>query len=165
MKKSWIILSLIVLAAFIAFGVLNANITNYALTDLLGNLSLGHVRLALILTTAFVGIDFIGIARLFSGNNHKDKPVLAAWFIAALLNAILAWWGISVSQIGMGYSALIPIITAAIILAIRICLMMTSGLIGELNRRRYIVKGNNPSVEHFSVYRWEIPSGDNNEES
>lgn len=165
MKKSWLILSLIVIIALVAFNYLNTNITYYSLTDLLGNLSLGPVRWALILTVAFAGIDFTGIARLFSGRNPQDTPLLIAWFVAAFLNAVLVWWGFSVSQIGLGHSPMIPIITAAIMLIVRVAIIMTSGLIGEINRPRFIVKGLNPSVEHFTMSEPEIPYGRTREKS
>lgn len=56
----------LILGALLAFELFNYSTTDFALTDLLGNLQFLDVRWATILALAFCGIDFAGIARLFT---------------------------------------------------------------------------------------------------
>ena len=93
----------ILLGALLAFEVFNYSTTDFALTDLLGdNLTFAGVRWATILSLAFCGIDFAGIARLFTPEKGRDEPsevwyLFAAWILAAMMNATLTWWGVSVA--------------------------------------------------------------------
>ncbi len=93
---------LILLAALIAFEVFNYSTTEFALSDLLGDLTFAGVRWATILAVAFCGIDFAGIARLFTPNDAVDSPnevwyLFGAWLLAATMNAMLTWWGVSIA--------------------------------------------------------------------
>ena len=57
----------ILLLALFAFEIFNYSTTAFALTDMLGaNLRFLGISWATILSIAFCGIDFAGIARLFS---------------------------------------------------------------------------------------------------
>ena len=93
----------ILLGALLAFEVFNYSTTDFALTDLLGdNLTFAGLRWATILSLAFCGIDFAGIARLFTPEKGRDEPgevwyLFAAWLLAAMMNATLTWWGVSVA--------------------------------------------------------------------
>ena len=61
------VFGMILLAALLAFEIFNYSTTDFALTDLLGaNLTFAGMRWATILSLAFCGIDFAGIARLFT---------------------------------------------------------------------------------------------------
>lgn len=99
----------ILIAALIAFEIFNFSTTEYALADLLGNLTFAGISWATILTIAFCGIDFAGIARLFTPQYgpkrglpiHSDTWYLfGAWLLAATMNAVLTWWGISLAIAG-----------------------------------------------------------------
>ncbi len=56
----------ILLGALLSFEIFNFGSTDFALRDLLGDLRFLGVRWATILALAFCGIDFAGIARLFT---------------------------------------------------------------------------------------------------
>ena len=95
----------ILVGALLAFEVFNYSTTDFALTDLLGrDLKFAGMRWATILSIAFCGIDFAGIARLFTPEQGRDEPaevwyLFGAWLLAAAMNACLTWWGISVAVI------------------------------------------------------------------
>jgi hypothetical protein len=93
---------IIILTALIAFEIFNYSTTDYALRDLLGELKFAGMRWATILSIAFCGIDFAGIARLFTPQQGMDEPkevwyLFGAWLLAATMNAILTWWGVSMA--------------------------------------------------------------------
>lgn len=138
----------ILLGALLAFEVFNYSTTDFALTDLLGSeLKFAGVRWATILSIAFCGIDFAGIARLFTPEKGRDEPaevwyLFGAWLLAAAMNASLTWWGISVAI--MGHTALgsalvsratltkaIPVFVAVMVWLIRVLIIGTFSLAGE----------------------------------
>ncbi len=93
---------IIILTALLAFEIFNYSTTDYALRDLLGELKFAGLRWATILSIAFCGIDFAGIARLFTPQQGTDEPkevwyLFGAWLLAATMNAILTWWGVSMA--------------------------------------------------------------------
>jgi len=92
---------IILLIALVAFELFNYSTTDFALADVLGDLQFLGLRWSTILALAFCGIDFAGIARLFSpGQGHEATEVwylFGAWILAATMNAILTWWGVSVA--------------------------------------------------------------------
>ena len=80
---------MIIIVALIAFEVSNFNATRFALRDLLGDLTFGGIRWATLLAIAFCGIDFAGIARIFTPEQGADEPkevyyLFGAWFLAAV---------------------------------------------------------------------------------
>jgi hypothetical protein len=90
----------LILMALIAFEAFNYSTTEFALADLVGDLSFASIRWATILALAFCGMDFAGIARLFTPEKTKATEawyLLGAWFLAATMNAILTWWAISIA--------------------------------------------------------------------
>ena len=92
----------LIITALLAFEIFNYSTTDFALSDLLGNLRFAGVRWATILAIAFAGIDFAGIARLFTPRHGDEEPAEAwylfgAWLLAATMNAILTWWGVSIA--------------------------------------------------------------------
>jgi hypothetical protein len=92
----------ILLTALIAFEVFNYSTTVFALNDLLGNLKFISIPWATILAVAFCGIDFAGIARLFTPEEGPDVSqevwyLFGAWLLAATMNAMLTWWGVSIA--------------------------------------------------------------------
>ena len=91
-----------ILGSLVAFEVFNYSTTQFALRDMLGDLTFGGFRWATILAIAFCGIDFAGIARIFTPQQGRDEPaevwyLFGAWLLAASFNAALTWWGVSVA--------------------------------------------------------------------
>jgi hypothetical protein len=98
------ITTIILLIGLISFEMFNYSTTDFALTDLLGDLKFIGIQWSTILAIAFCGIDFAGIARLFMPEEQASEPqelwfLFAAWLLAATMNAILTWWGVSMSLI------------------------------------------------------------------
>src|SRR5215208_1392181 len=145
--KRGVIFGLIILCALLAFEVFNYSSTIFALQDILGDLSFGSLRWAKILAFAFCGIDFAGIARIFTPEQGRDEPaevwyLLAAWFLAAAFNAMLTWWGVSVAMLQhnaiggtiLGQATMmkvVPIFVAAMVLLIRVLLINTFSIAGD----------------------------------
>lgn len=94
----------ILLGALLSFEIFNFGTTDFALQDLLGELRFLGMRWATVLSIAFCGIDFAGIARLFTPEQGEDEPaevwyLFGAWLLAAAMNAMLTWWGVSVAML------------------------------------------------------------------
>jgi len=136
----------IIITALLAFEIFNYTTTDYALTDLLGDLTFMGVRWATILAIAFCGIDFAGIARLFApdmSNTHYENWFLfGAWLLAATMNATLTWWGVSLAILNHGTAgdAVIaretmlraaPIFVALLVWLIRVLIIGTFSVAGE----------------------------------
>src|SRR3989304_5261651 len=97
-----LVFGVLIIGALLAFEIFNYSTTEFALNDLLGKLSFGGVAWATILAIAFCGIDFAGIARLFTPQRGADEPkevwyLFGAWLLAATMNALLTWWGVSIA--------------------------------------------------------------------
>ncbi len=165
--KRGLIFGGIILLALLAFEVFNYSSTSFALTDILGDLSFGPLRWATILAFAFCGIDFAGIARIFTPEKGRDEPaevwyLFAAWFLAASFNATLTWWGVSVAilkQSAEGGALLgpammtkaVPVFVAAMVLLIRVLLINTFSIAGE---RIFSLAEDRPSqYQNKSYYR------------
>jgi len=141
------IFGLIILLALLAFEVFNYSSTLFALSDILGDLAFGPLRWATILAFAFCGIDFAGIARIFTPEQGRDEPaevwyLFAAWFLAAAFNASLTWWGVSVAILQhpaaggvlLGASTMtkvVPVFVAAMVLLIRVLLINSFSIAGD----------------------------------
>lgn len=137
----------IILIALLAFEVFNYSSTSFALHDILGDLAFGPFKWATILAVAFCGIDFAGIARIFTPEQGRDEPaevwyLFAAWFLAAAFNATLTWWGVSVAILKHNaeggvllgqenMTKLVPIFVAGMVLLIRVLLINTFSIAGE----------------------------------
>ncbi|MFM8320628.1 MAG: hypothetical protein ACKOC5_06890 [Chloroflexota bacterium] len=136
----------IIITALLAFEIFNYGTTDYALTDLLGELKFMGVRWATILAIAFCGIDFAGIARLFAPdmtNGHNENWFLfGAWLLAATMNAMLTWWGVSLAILGheTAGSAVIaretilrggPVFVAVLVWLIRVLIIGTFSVAGD----------------------------------
>ncbi len=137
----------ILLSALLAFEVFNYSTTAFALTDLLGNLKFAGITWATVLAIAFCGIDFAGIARIFTPQRGRDEPtevwyLFGAWLTAALFNATLTWWGVSVAimdhtshgSILIGEATLtkvVPIFVAVMVWLIRVLIIGTFSIAGE----------------------------------
>src|SRR5690349_15496158 len=94
---------IILLVALLACEVFNCSTTDFARTDLLGkDLTFAGLRWATILSIAFCGIDFAGIARLLTPEQGRNEPaevwyLFRAWILAAGMKATPAWWGVAIA--------------------------------------------------------------------
>jgi hypothetical protein len=150
---------LILLVALIAFEMFNYSTTDYALNDLLGSQKFAGIPWSTILAIAFCGIDFAGIARLFTPEQGMDEPkevwyLFGAWLLAATMNAILTWWGVSMAIVNHPVRStavvdpntltkIVPIFVAIMVWVIRVLIIGTLSVAGDrlLNgeRRSYSV--------------------------
>ena len=90
---------IMIFGALIAFEIFNYSTTDHALSDMLGDLTFAGIPWSTMLAIAFCGIDFAGIARLFTPEQGMEEPkevwyLFGAWLLAATMNAILTWWGV-----------------------------------------------------------------------
>jgi hypothetical protein len=173
----------LILMALLAFEIFNYSTTDFALTDLLGELSFVGVRWATILAIAFCGIDFAGIARLFSSENGVESQseiwyLFGAWMLAATMNAMLTWWGVSIAVLNhetLGNAVVdrqtllrvVPIFVAIMVWLIRVLIIGTFSVAGErlfaqsstrlsapVNRNRSVRASNNerlPAAARSSI--------------
>jgi hypothetical protein len=137
----------ILIVFLLAFEVFNYSTTDFALTDLLGDLTFLTLRWATILSIAFCGMDFAGLARLFTPEKGRDEKLeiwylTGAWFLAATMNAMLTWWGVSIALLNhqsLGNEvlsrdkllAIVPVFVAVLVWLIRILLIGTFSMAGE----------------------------------
>jgi hypothetical protein len=137
----------ILVAALLAFELFNYATTAFALSDVLGDLASAGIRWSTVLALAFCGIDFAGIARLFTPQQGRDEPaevwyLFGAWLLAAGFNATLTWWGVSVaimhhtSQGGIlvGQATVaraVPVLVAVMVWLIRVLIIGTFSLAGD----------------------------------
>ncbi len=138
---------ILIIAALLAFEIFNYSTTDFALSDLLGDLRFAGMRWSTILAIAFCGIDFAGIARLFTPEQGVDEPkevwyLFGAWLLAATMNASLTWWGVSIAilnhnTLGTAVVAresllkIVPIFVAIMVWLIRVLIIGTFSVAGE----------------------------------
>lgn len=138
---------ILIISALLAFEIFNYSTTDFAMTDLLGDLRFAGIRWATILAIAFCGIDFAGIARLFTPEEGADEPaevwyLFGAWLLAATMNALLTWWGVSIAILNhntLGNEVIpretlvktVPIFVAVIVWLIRVLIIGTFSVAGE----------------------------------
>ncbi|MBI2758887.1 MAG: hypothetical protein HYX49_09440 [Chloroflexi bacterium] len=145
--KRGAIFGAILVAALLAFEVFNYSTTAFALADVLGDLKFAGLQWSTILAFAFCGIDFAGIARIFTPQQGRDEPaevwyLFGAWMLAAGFNAMLTWWGVSVAILNhtsagtalVGQAVLIkavPVFVAVMVWLIRVLIIGTFSIAGE----------------------------------
>jgi hypothetical protein len=139
---------LMIVGALLAFEIFNYSTTQFALRDMLGDLTFAGFRWATILAVAFCGIDFAGIARIFTPQQGRDEPaevwyLFGAWLLAAGFNATLTWWGVSVAIVSHTSAAgnqvisnatlvkAVPVFVAVMVWLIRILIIGTFSLAGD----------------------------------
>ncbi|NWG07993.1 MAG: hypothetical protein HXY35_15055 [Chloroflexi bacterium] len=162
---------IMIIGALLAFEIFNFSTTQFALLDVLGDLSFANMRWATILAIAFCGIDFAGIARIFTPEQGVDEPkevwyLFGAWLLAAMFNASLTWWGVSVAIVNHSSQAggavissetmtkIVPVFVAGMVLLIRVLIIGTFSLAGDKlfttdERRAY----NAPQPAQTQTYR------------
>ncbi len=139
---------LIIIGALLAFEAFNYSTTQFALADVLGNLKFAGIAWSTILAVAFCGIDFAGIARLFTPEQGRDEPaevwsLFGAWLMAAAMNAVLTWWGVSVAIVNHSSLAggvvmtnatltkVVPIFVAIMVWLIRVLVIGSFSIAGD----------------------------------
>ena len=139
---------MMIIGALLSFEVFNFSTTQFALHDMLGDLTFAGMRWSTVLAIAFCGIDFAGIARIFTPEQGRDEPaevyyLFGAWLLAAGFNATLTWWGVSVAisnnanlQSSAVMSAatmtkVVPIMIAAMVWLVRLLIIGTFSLAGD----------------------------------
>ncbi len=138
--------AVIMLTALIAFELFNYSTTDFALRDLLGDLAFLGIRWGTILSVAFCGIDFAGIARLFTPDLQDDEPreiwyLFGAWLLAATMNAFLTWWGVSMAILSHNVQSaavidretlvtFVPVFVALMVWVIRVLIIGTFSVAG-----------------------------------
>lgn len=141
----------LMVGALFAFESFNYGTTEFALHDLLGDLSFAGLGWSTILALAFCGMDIAGIVRLFSfGRDHAKSLdtwyLLAAWLLAATMNAALTWWAVSLALIGhaslgnevLGRETLVssvPVFVAIMVWLLRILIIGSFSMAGS---RRFV---------------------------
>ena len=142
-----LLFGMLIMGALVAFEIFNYSTTDFALADLLGDLRFAGIRWATILAVAFCGIDFAGIARLFTPEQGADEPkevwyLFGAWLLAATMNAMLTWWGTSVAVLNhqsLGNAVVdretmikvVPVFVAVMVWLIRILIIGTFSAAGD----------------------------------
>lgn len=138
---------LMIVGALIAFEAFNYSTTDFALADLLGDLKFLGIRWATILAIAFCGIDFAGIARIFTPEQGAEEPkevwyLFGAWLLAATMNAVLTWWGVSMAIVNHSVAStsvvsantltkVVPIFVALMVWVIRILIIGSLSTAGD----------------------------------
>lgn len=141
-----LVFGVIIITALLAFEFFNYSTTDFALQDLLGDLEFLGIAWATILAVAFCGIDFAGIARLFTPEAGADEPsevwyLFAAWMLAATMNAMLTWWGVSIALLNhasLGNAVVsqemllkvVPVFVALMVWLIRVLIIGTFSVAG-----------------------------------
>lgn len=161
---------LMILGALLAFEIFNFSTTQFALRDVLGDLTFGGLQWATILAVAFCGIDFAGIARLFTPQQGRDEPteiwyLFGAWLLAAGFNAALTWWGVSVAIVDHRSAAagavvsnqtlinVVPVFVAVMVWLIRVLIIGTFSVAGDKlfstgEGRAQIERAFHPAISH-----------------
>lgn len=145
--KRGFIFGFLIVAALLSFEIFNYSTTEFALGDLLGDLRFASIRWATILAIAFCGIDFAGIARLFTPEQGAEEPaeiwyLFGAWILAATMNAALTWWGVSIAILEQGQLGnevlsretlvkVVPVFVALMVWLIRILIIGTFSVAGD----------------------------------
>jgi len=167
----------LIITALIAFETFNYSTTDYALSDLLGNLRFASIRWATILAIAFCGIDFAGIARLFTPEEGSHEPtevwyLFGAWMLAATMNAMLTWWGVSLAILNHNTLSnaviarqtlirVVPVFVAIMVWLIRVLIIGTLSVAGDrlFSQANSRSTGSRPPIRSLGFHRSEANSG------
>jgi hypothetical protein len=150
---------LLIAGALLAFEAFNYSTTEFAMRDLLGDLRFGGLSWATILALAFCSIDFAGIAHMFSnGTNLRARQGLevwylfGAWLLAATMNAILTWWGVSVAVLNhaslgnalLGREALLQVVPAFVAVLVWLIRVLVIGTLITAGSKMFAAPASGP---------------------
>lgn len=145
-RSKKVALLVILVACWIMFELVNYATTEFALDDILGVTSaIFGIRWSTAIAIAFAGVDFAGMSRIFTEEVDEEPEIIQkmwyAWILAAVLNAGLTWWAVSVQIEGTNrarafianetFVTWIPLVIALAVFLIRILLIGTLGLHGD----------------------------------
>jgi len=146
-RQRGLLFGVILLVALVCFEAFNYSTTQFALADILGDFDFLGIKWATILAISFCGIDFAGVARLFTPEDRNQPNqelwfLFGAWIIAATMNSLLTWWGVSIalSHRQIASTAFIdasliiqgvPVIIAIIVWVTRFLLISTFAISGS----------------------------------
>jgi hypothetical protein len=164
-----VMFGVLIVVALLAFEIFNYSTTEFALKDILGGLRFAGIPWATILAIAFCGIDFAGLARMFTPEVGADEPrevwyLFGAWMLAAMMNAMLTWWGVSIAianheTLGNGIVSrttllqIVPIFIAIMVWLIRVLIIGTFSVTGD---RLFGHQGKaNGQHERFRTQTWQ----------
>ena len=155
---------LILAVALAGFEMFNFSTTQYALGDLLGSLKFLGIQWATILAIAFCGIDFAGIGRLFlpddaDGSGRETWFLFGAWLLAATMNALLTWWGVSMALEGHTLQSTeildrkllmqaVPVFVAVMVWVTRVLLIGSFAMAGRRTQTSANRYGSHRSASH-----------------
>lgn len=167
------ITGLILFTALAGFEAFNYSTTSHALSDLLGSLTFLGLRWSTILSIAFCGIDFAGIARIFTPEEEGEPSngiwyLFAAWLLAATMNAALTWWGVSLALVnrsllsssfieGKTLVVAAPILVAIVVWVTRILLISSLVVSGVRMPVQQPYASRRPSAAAYAARRSEQP--------
>jgi hypothetical protein len=141
-----LVVGVILFIALIAFEIFNFDTTQFALQNLLGDVTFLGLQWASILAVAFCAIDFAGLNRLFSpdGSAKEQKEVwflMGAWLLGATMNAVMTWWAVSVTLLNNDFGnevlnrqqllRYVPIFVAVLVWLTRILFIGSLTIAGE----------------------------------
>ncbi|CUS02713.2 conserved membrane protein of unknown function [Candidatus Promineifilum breve] len=140
------VVAVILSVALIAFEIFNFDTTQYALTNLLGEVRFAGVLWASILAIAFCAIDFAGLVRIFTPQKGREEPravlfLTGAWFLGTIANSIMTWWAVSLTLLSHDFGnevlsremllRYVPIFVAMLVWLTRILFIGAFSVTGE----------------------------------
>jgi len=167
----------VIVLALAAFEIFNFSSTDFALRDMLGSQGTYLLSWSAILSLAFCGMDFAGIARLLTMDAYADREpggwyLLGAWVLSGAMNAGLTWWAVSLAVYNhpvenillidpMTYVAVIPVVVALMVWVIRILIIGTlaTALNESLGGKPARKKPAKKSVFGFQANNRKVPAG------
>lgn len=140
------VVAVILSVALIAFEIFNFDTTQFALTNLLGEVRFAGILWASILAIAFCAIDFAGLVRIFTPQKGREEPravwfLTGAWFLGTIANSIMTWWAVSLTLLSHDFGnevlsreillRYVPIFVAMLVWLTRILFIGAFSVTGE----------------------------------
>jgi hypothetical protein len=132
--------------ALVAFEIFNFDTTQFALSNLMGEVRFAGVMWATILAIAFCAIDFAGLVRIFTPQRGAEEPkavwyLTGAWFLGTIANSVLTWWAVSLTLLSHDFGnevlsreallRYVPIFVAMLVWLTRILFIGAFSVAGE----------------------------------
>lgn len=161
-----VVIGFILAVALVAFEIFNFDTTQYALSNLLGEVSFAGIRWATILALAFCAIDFAGLAHLFTPEKGAKDPketwyLMGAWLLGATMNALMTWWAINLTLLNQNFGNevlsreqllnVVPVFVAVLVWLTRILFIGAFSIAGEQVFRRAEVSGEKQLPARFPL--------------